>query len=931
MMNTVLPRATCRMQIHKNFNFSDAAAVITYLAELGFSHVYLSPILQARTGSLHGYDVVDPLRIDHERGGDEGFLELCQALGGQHMKMIIDIVPNHMAIDSENRMLMNIFEHGQLSPYLHFFDIQWKYFQETLEGKMLVPILGKFYAEALDAGEIKLVYGEQGLCVQYYGFSFPLLLETYEKVFQHLLGELERSIGSDNQLFIHYLGAIHFFNTIAECQGYEARKQQMHHAKHMLWDLYTNHQEIKQFIDRTIACFNCVDAGSSGCDLLDALLALQVYRLAFWKMATEEINYRRFFTVNDLISMRVEDPDVFSKTHARLLSLFGQRVVDGFRIDHIDGLLAPKQYLENLRAMCPDSLLFVEKILECGENLPADWPVQGTTGYDFLSYVNGLYCDKKNEQKFSKIYFSFTRVSNNYDQLVCEKKRLIIGKHMAGNIDILAREIKELSSHDRWGRDITLYGLRRALVDIMASFSVYRTYADENGLSDVDRDYIEQAIEKSKEKNPGLQYEIAYIKKFLLLHYDETTSQEDKVRWLAFLMRFQQQTGPLMAKGFEDTVLYVFNRLISLNEVGSNPIRFGMALPEFHNFVKKRQKTFPNSLNATATHDTKRGEDVRARINVLSEMPEEWNYHLKLWSRQNSSKRVRLSKELQPDGNDEYLLYQTLIGTYPFEAEADYLGRIKEYMIKAVREAKVHTAWIKPDTMYEEAFLAFVDALFSGDDNHFLDDFLPFQSKVAYYGIFNSLSQLLLKLTVPGVPDVYQGTELWDFHLVDPDNRRSVDFSNRIAILEYFQRMIPQNVLALTDELLRTKEDGRIKMFLMYRVLYAKKIYQDIFEHGEYKPLQVRGKYKDCIIAFARLYKNDWVITIAPRFLSRVVPEEKVPLGPEVWEDTTVILTKKAPRQFHDLISSQTISAPERIAVGHALRHFPVALLRPQR
>lgn len=929
-MNRVMPRATCRIQVHKDFDFRAVAKIIPYLAELGFSHLYLSPILQSRTNSPHGYDVVDPLQIDRQRGGEEGFLDLCRAVSGQHMKMLIDIVPNHMAIDSENRMLMNVFEHGQLSPYLHFFDIHWKYFHETLQGKMLVPILGKFYAEALDAGEIKLIYGEKGLCVQYYGFSFPLLLETYSKVFQHLLADLEASIGSDNKLFIHYLGAIHFFNTIAECHDYESRQQQMKHAKHMLWDLYTNHPEIKGFIDRTIASFNCTDTGSRGCDLLDELLALQVYRLAFWKMATEEINYRRFFTVNDLISMRVEDPDVFSKTHARLLSVASHRAVDGFRIDHIDGLFAPKQYLENLREMFPDSLVFVEKILECGEALPTDWPINGTTGYDFLSYVNGLFCDRKNEQKISKIYFSFTRAQANYDQLVYEKKRIIIGKHMAGNIDILARDIKELSSHDRWGRDITLYGLRRALVDIMASFSVYRTYVDQNGLSEMDRHYIEQAIEKAKENNPGLQYELTYIQKFLLLHYDESTSDEDKQRWITFLMRFQQQTSPLMAKGFEDTVLYVFNRLMSLNEVGSNPIKFGVALPEFHNFVKKRQKTFPSTMNATATHDTKRGEDVRARINVLSEIPDQWSYRLKLWSKQNKEKKIRVGKAALPDENDEYMLYQTLLGTYPFGEDADYLARIKDYIIKAVREAKVHTAWIKPDTHYEEAFLSFVEAIFSGEENHFLADFLPFQAKIAYYGMLNSLSQVLLKLTVPGIPDLYQGTELWDLHLVDPDNRRPVDFAKRNAILDYFQKTIPQNVLALISELLETKEDGRIKLFLIYRVLYAKKIHADIFECGDYKPLQVRGKYKDCIIAFARLYKDEWTLTIAPRFFSRVIPDEMLPLGREVWDNTEVILPKKAPRQWVDFLSSQTVATAGALFVGEALRYLPVALLRGQ-
>lgn len=923
-----IPSATYRVQACPSFALKDVCALVPYLKRLGVSHLYLSPIFKARQGSTHGYDIVDPRSINDELGGMEQFEIMVAELRKHDIRLLQDIVPNHMAFDSGNEMLMDVFENGEFSPYYHFFDIDWNHPYESMKGRVLVPMLGKFYAECLENGEITLTYDENGFGLRYYELSLPLRIETYLPVLEYNSIRLEERLGKDHPGFINYIGIVHFLKAMGTGKAAEKRYEQIHHVKVMLWDMYKSEPVIKDFMDETIRVFNGVKGEHNSFDLLDAVISDQFYRLSFWKVATEEINYRRFFTVNDLISVRVEDEAVFEETHRLIRALCRDGLIDGVRIDHIDGLYDPTMYLERLRAAIGETYVIVEKILEAEEHLPAVWPIAGTTGYDFMNYLNGLFCDKDNDGAFSKIYYRYTGLYWSYDELVYEKKRLIIGKHMAGNIDNLAQFIKKISDKDRFGRDITLYALRRALVEVMALFPVYRTYINGEVFSEADEAYIRETIMRAKEKRPELWYEFNFLEKFLLLRYDDVLSDENKREWLHFVMAFQQQTGPLMAKGFEDTILYIFNRLISLNEVGGNPIRFGYSREEFHACNTARRRKIPYTMNATATHDTKRGEDVRARINVLTELPDEWGFYLKQWARLNRAKRKKINSIYIPDANDEYFLYQTLLGTYPFADEADYIERIKEYSIKAVREAKVHTAWIKPDEVYEAAFVSFVEKILQpAENNRFLQSFLPFQKKIAWYGMFNSLSQVLLKMTSPGVPDFYQGTELWDFSLVDPDSRRAVDFEKRKAYLDYITHKIPENIFQLIDELRATKEDGRIKLFLTHRVLHVIKANPHLFHEGAYVPLSVEGSAKECVVAFARVYQNQWAVTVAPRFISKVAKENEDPVGAAVWHDTHIVVPDTMPHIMQNMITSQHGDYDKRLYIKDVLAYFPVALL----
>ncbi len=593
------------------------------------------------------------------------------------------------------------------------------------------------------------------------------------------------------------------------------------------------------------------------------------------------------------------------------------------------GCTDPAKYLEQVREKASDAYIIVEKILGSDEDLPGSWPIQGSTGYDFAAHVNGLFCVGKHERAFKRIYSEFTGSRSKFEDLLVDKKQLIIIEHMAGDVNNLVQLVKTLSSRDRHGADATLFGLRRALTEVLAAFPVYRTYINDEIPADNDRQYINAAVDRAVTANPGLLHELMFIKRFLLMEFPAYLDEERKADWLKVTMRFQQMTGPVMAKGFEDTTLYVYNRLISLNEVGGRPDNFGCSVKKFHRFNKRRRRSWPHSLSATSTHDTKRGEDIRARINVLSEIPEEWEEKIKLWNRINKSKKSKIKGANVPDRNDEYFLYQTLLGAFPFgESEyPDFVERTKNYIIKAVREAKIHTEWIKPDARYEEAYLSFLEALlYPSEDNHFLSEFLPFQRKIAHYGIFNSLSQTLIKITSPGIPDFYQGTELWDLNLVDPDNRRPANFELRTALLEDLRRKADSDVLDLAHDLLATKEDGRIKIFLVARGLHTRNANAPLFGKGRYIPLETAGKFSRHVVAFARKHLSNWSLTIAPRFFTSLVKEGESPLGPAVWEDTAIILPESAPEDWRNAITNERLDAGSTLMVGAALEHFSVAL-----
>lgn len=925
-----IPTATYRIQFNPSFGFRAAEQIVPYLAELGISDLYASPIFKARKGSLHGYDVVDPNEINPELGTRGDLESLSEALNRHQMGWIQDIVPNHMAFCYENSMLMDVLENGEDSPYFHFFDIDWDHPDTTIKGRLLAPFLGRFYGTALEEGEIRLIYDSDGLGVCYYDLRFPLRIDSYAQVFTHNLPHLKAQMGEDHPDFIQFLGMLHVLKTLSSDGEPEERRAHVKFIKRALWEFYCKHTNIKLFVDSNLRTFNGIRGEARSFNLLDDLLGQQLFRLSFWKVGAEELDYRRFFNINGLISLRVEDEDVFNHTHQLVMELFDKGILSGLRIDHVDGLYDPATYLQRLRERIPNAYMVVEKILDADETLPGYWSVQGTTGYDFINYVNGLFCDHINAQVFSNIYSSLTGSKKPYKELLQETRRLIIRADMAGDVANLAYRVRNISGRDRHGRDITLYALRRALTEVLAVFPVYRTYVNQAVVSNTDMQYIRQALERARADNPGLLNELMFLQRFLFLDFPEYLSEEERTNWIHFAMRFQQHTGPLMAKGFEDTMLYVYNRLLSLNEVGASPDRFGCSTAQFHAFNMNRFKIWPHALNATATHDTKRGEDVRARINVLSELPGEWRQNVRAWGKLNAARKKHIREMLSPDINDEYFLYQTVIGAMPFgESEhPQFLERIEDYVVKAVREAKVHTAWLQPDTEYEDAYVSFVESILTPTEaNAFFRELRRFQAKIAHYGVFNSLSQTLLKIAAPGVPDFYQGTELWDFNLVDPDNRRPVDFEHRRLLLREIRDRVETDILALIGDLLATKEDGRVKLFLVYQALNARKENADLFQKGTYIPLGVTGKFRKHIAAFARRYSSAWSVTVVPRFLTAVVADGGLPLGREVWYDTRVTLPEHAPSAWRNALSGRSLSSSRILWAGEVLEHFPVALL----
>ncbi|MEO0756805.1 MAG: malto-oligosyltrehalose synthase [Cyanobacteria bacterium J06648_16] len=800
-----IPVATYRLQLNPDFGFGTTRDIVEYLANLGISDVYASPIFKAREGSMHGYDVVDQNQLNPALGSEADFDQLIEQLHQRGMGWLQDIVPNHMAYDGQNHYLMDVLEHGHDSAYFNYFDIEWETGYEGMNGRVLAPLLGDFYDRCLERGEIQLSYDESGLSVCYYGLKFPVRIESYRRFLTHDISRLVEKLGEEDRTYVKVSGILYMVKDAFSGLSSHQRREQTLFVKELLWELYQSNPDVKSFVDQNLTTFNGVPNQPESFNLLDELLSEQFYRLAFWKVGAEELNYRRFFTVNELICLKVDVPEVFEQTHQLIQSLVQAGKVSGIRIDHIDGLYDPSGYLKRLRQSLGDTYIVIEKILELDEELPTDWPIQGTSGYEFLNYMNGLFCERENEAEFTRIYHELTGQTVPYPTLFVDKKRLMAETNLVGDIDNLARYLKRVSSQYRYGRDLTLYGLRTAIEEVLVAFPIYCTYINENGVTERALHYISIAIERARQYIPQLVNELNLIEKFLRLEYEDSLPQKERAQWLHFVMRLQQFTGPLMAKGIEDTLFYGYNRFISLNEVGGAPEHFGVSTREFHKFNERQQKHWPYAINASSTHDTKRSEDVRARLNVLSEIPQGWETQLRLWRNLNGSHKRVVNDQVVPDTNDEYFLYQTLVGAMPFDTDdlSEFRDRITAYVVKAVREAKVHTAWLRPDTDYEDGFVAFAQALLSDSkDNRFLESFKTFQQQVADYGIYNALSQTLVKLASPGVPDIYQGNEMWDFSLVDPDNRRPVDYGYRHHMLSEIKRDWETDPIKLLPNLL---------------------------------------------------------------------------------------------------------------------------------
>lgn len=924
-----IPLATYRLQFNPDFRFPAARAILPYLADLGVSDIYASPVFAVTPGSTHGYDVADPNEINPELGGRPALEELIGAAAGHGLGWLQDIVPNHMAFHPANRMLMDIFEFGADSPYFRFFDADWDHPDESLHGRLLTPVLGRPYGEALAGGDIRLVYGEGRLAVEAGSLRFPLLVESYPLFLAPGAEDpIDRPGGPQAGAAAKLRELLNAWPLGPE-PGLPAagRHRHLRALREGLAELDRAEAEVHAFIERRLTAFNGQPGETEALDRLDQLLARQRFRLSYWKVATEEIDYRRFFNINGLICLRLRDEAVIRETHALILELVRGGRFTGLRIDHVDGLFDPGRYLKYLRDRIEDVYVVVEKILAPGESLPA-WPVQGTSGYDFLNLLNGVFCRTGNRRAFDRVYVRFTGLRAPFRELVAAKKKLILEKHMTSDLDNLARMLKTMAARQRSGRDLTFAAVRRATAELMARFPVYRTYIDGRARGDEDLRYTETALRAAAAAAPDVGPVFDYLGSILFPRLEAERFEDEPPGLREFVMRLQQFTGPLAAKGFEDTVLYIYNRLLSLNEVGGDPEPFGLTRPAFHRAVRERARAWPQALNATATHDTKRGEDVRARLNVLSELPRDWSRELKAWGRSNRKLKTVVNGERAPDANDEYFLYQTLLGAFPPRGTdlSVFRDRVRAYALKAIREAKVHTAWLKPDESYEQACLAFLDHLLD-PGSAFMAAFRPFERRIAFYGVFNSLSQVLLKAASPGVPDFYQGTELWDLSLVDPDNRRSVDFDLRSRLLRSIEADFKADPAGLVNKLLEDRQDGRVKLFLTWRVLRARRRAVELFQQGDYRPLEAAGAHADSVIAFSRGRGADRAVVAAPRFLTSVVADGRLPIGPEVWRDTEVLLPAGASGAGWEAITGRVIAARERLPAGELFATFPGALL----
>ncbi|MGD2113096.1 MAG: malto-oligosyltrehalose synthase, partial [Gammaproteobacteria bacterium] len=776
------PGATYRLQFNRNFTFADTGPVIGYLHRLGITHVYASPFLKARSGSPHGYDIVDHNALNPEIGTPASFSAYIRALRRHGMGQLLDIVPNHMGVGGDdNAWWLDVLEHGEASPYASYFDIDWRPLNRLLHNKVLLPFLGDHYGTVLERGELQLLFvpGQGAFGIRYYEHLFPLDPRTYPQILDLARDALVQRGGSSRDA-AHQLAAL-----VADCRSLprrtalsaprRAQRRQLGAAcKQRLARLYREYPELSACIGHAVARFQGNPGSPASFDLLHRLLEAQSYRLAHWRVATDEINYRRFFDVNELAGIRMDNSEVFDATHRLIERLVTGGQVHGLRIDHPDGLSDPYDYCCRLQRLPwpaarnagaeARGYLLVEKILASHERLPADWPVAGTTGYDFAQLLNGLYVYPDAVQPLNRCYARFTGCTLDFDAVLRERKLLIIHSAMTGELGVLANLASAIARSDRHTRDFTYHRLRDALAEIVACFPVYRTYITRRGISEEDRRYLHWAIELAKKHSPAVDLEVFdFLQRLLTLHHSSGPGVRIRRQLAEFALRFQQYTAPVMAKGMEDTACYVYNRLVSLNDVGFDPRTFGITLNAFHHENRQRLADWPQAMLTTSTHDSKRGEDVRARINVLSELPGEWERHLLRWSRVNRDRKRLVGAVRSPSRNDEYFLYQTLIGTWPLEpldaaGLAAYRERIEAYMLKAIKEAKVHTSWINPNQDYEEAMRHFVQAVLDHPDrNPFLADFLPFVRRVAGFGLLNGLSQVLLKLTVPGVPDIYQG------------------------------------------------------------------------------------------------------------------------------------------------------------------------------
>jgi (1->4)-alpha-D-glucan 1-alpha-D-glucosylmutase len=947
MAPPIVPRATYRLQFHKDFGFEDARRIVPYLAALGVSHLYASPLTMARPGSLHGYDVIDFNRLNPELGDEGAFDALIAELQAHDMGLLLDFVPNHMGVGSDNPWWLDVLEWGPLSPYATFFDIDWEASARGVRGKVTLPVLGDQYGKVLEAGELKLQFdaAEGTFSAVYYAERFPIAVRRYPQLLHSTANVLDRGGGPLFEL------ADRFAALCAEDAGPEqwaVRRQEAFALKAALAETACD-RGVRAALDAAVAALNGTPGLPETFQALHELLEDQAYRLAYWRVASSEINYRRFFDINQLAGLRMEQGEVFEATHRLLLRLIAEGKLQGVRLDHIDGMYDPRGYCQRLLSRAADVLaesrggerpeidarhgrpiyLVVEKILARHESLREDLPVAGTTGYEFINLVNGLFVDPAAERSLTTTYHRFIEQELEFDQVLLAAKQQILRYYLNSELHVLGHECYRLAQQSWLTRDFTLTGLREALADIITRFPVYRTYITEDSVKPEDRRYLDWAVSRARKETALVDHTV-----FDFLHAALSTDLVgtrgyERADVIATAMHFQQLTGPVMAKSLEDTAFYRYNRLVSLNEVGGEPSHFGESPSAFHHLLQQQQRRHPFSMLASATHDHKRGEDVRARIDVLSELPLEWRRQVVRWARLNRFKRRELDGQRVPGRNDEYLLYQTLLGAWPLEIDtpdhpalAAFTERIVEYMLKASREAKLRTSWAAPDQEYEAGLERFVRRILDPQEGRaFLADLLGFQPRIAVVGALNGLAQILLKLTVPGVPDTYQGCELWDLSLVDPDNRRPVDFDLRRESLQ--QGADPAALLA-------SWQDGRIKQHVIASTLALRRRHPDLFESGSYEPIEAVRGLADRVLAFARRTEQAMIVVVVPRLIAALLQDREQPCpAPAAWGDTRLELPPAfAGRPLLNHLTERPVpTSSGSLAVADALADLPVALL----
>jgi len=944
------PVSTYRLQFNKTFTLDDAARVMPFLSDLGITDVYASPILMATAGSMHGYDICDHSRINPEIGGSEALERMSAELKARGMGMLLDFVPNHMGInDRANAWWRDVLENGPSSQYARFFDIDWTPLKSELHGKVLLPVLGEQYGVALDSGKLQIELDSQGMfSLRYFDRDLPVNPRQLSILLNHNLEKLKAEYPADTPELTEFLSILFHLEHLPAYQqtdmtSVSERIREKEVAKRRLATLMGESAVIRAHVEENIRQFNGTPGEPASFDLLHKLLEAQPYRLSSWRTATHEINYRRFFDINELAAIRMEDAEVFDATHALVLRLIREGVVTGLRLDHVDGLFDPRSYFERLHeAVGPERTIYVavEKILSEGEALPEDWAVHGTTGYEFMNTLNSLYVDKGASREFQKLYSRITGGRRSFKEVVYSSKKLIIETSMASEMHVLAHELNRISESDRHYRDFTLLSLQEALTEVVSCFPVYRTYVSANGYSEFDKRNIDTAIRDALRRNPAQESSIfRFIRKMLLPAARPDLPSEEHGRRLVFAMKVQQYTGPVQAKGVEDTAFYRYSPLLSLNEVGGHPTQFGVNTEEFHEANRKRFERYPLAMSASSTHDAKRGEDARARLNILSEIPKLWDQQVKLWMRINSSARTDVQDDAAPDRSDEYIYYQALLGAWPAGREdvsSEFVDRMRQYLSKATKEKKVHTSWITPSAEYDEAVAEFVERTLMGTRaKPFLAQFLPFQRRVAELGMVNSLSQLTLKIAAPGVPDFYQGSEVWDLNLVDPDNRRPVNFTEHSLMLEEISNKLGEGApccakLAVARELLGSWADGGVKVFVTSQGLRLRKRKADLFLRGGYAPLSLHGSAAAHVAAFGRNWGTCAAVAVTPRLVAGLASFESglLPLG-TAWKDTELDLGEFAAHSLRNVFTGQTFKGGHngRLRLEELFGEFPVALL----